>query len=213
MTEFNFWQIESGSTHIHLMSYSDFDPNKYIDHLTGIEQERFFSFKHIQRKREFIATRILRHKVFGFQHIHYSTIGAPYIEDEGFISISHSPHLAGIAVNKEYMIGLDLEWPRENILEIAPKFITQKELDFFDGSNKLEMTKVWSTKEAMYKLAGRKKIIFKKELLLSKDENGQWLGEIVNPDHTLRVKIAIFDHQGTVVSINSCAIERIENDL
>lgn len=193
------------------MGYSDFDPIDYMDRLTEIEQERLMTFKHIKRKREFMATRLLRHELFGFQHIHYSEIGAPFIEDEGFISISHSDQLVGIAINRNYLVGLDLESPRENILELSSKFLAPQECEHFDKTDKHEMTKVWSAKEAMYKLAGRKKIIFKEQLILSKDEHDGWRGTIINPDHSLRVKLDIFDHQGTVVSINSCAIERIEH--
>ena len=192
------------------MDYDDFEPNNYIEHLSDVEHSRYLTFKHIKRKREFIATRILRKRALGAQRIQYNSIGAPYIDGIGFISISHSSYLVGLAFNKDYMVGLDLETPRENILDIVQKFLAPTERHSFDSTNKLEMTRVWSTKEAMYKLAGRKKIIFKEELLLSKNASGNWQGKIINPDHTLSVQLDIFDHQGTVVSVNSCEIERIE---
>ncbi len=209
MIEFNFWQLSSGTTQIHLMGYDDFEPNNYINSLSDVEYARYVTFKHIKRRREFIATRILRKRVLGSQRIQYNSIGAPFIEGVGFISISHSSYLVGLAFNECYMVGLDLETPRENILDIFPKFLASVEKYSFDSTNKLEMTRVWSAKEALYKLAGRKKIIFKEELLLSKDESGSWQGKIINPDHTLSVQLDIFDHQGTVVSINSCEVERI----
>lgn len=209
MIEFNFWQLSSGTTQIHLMGYDDFEPSNYIDTLSDVEYTRYATFKHIKRRREFIATRILRKRILGSQHILYNSIGAPFIEGVGFISISHSSHLVGLAFNENYMVGLDLETPRENILDIFPKFLAPVEKYSFDSTNKLEMTRVWSAKEALYKLAGRKKIIFKEELLLSKDESGSWQGKIINSDHTLSVQLDIFDHQGTVVSINSREIERI----
>jgi 4'-phosphopantetheinyl transferase EntD len=209
MIDFNFWQISSGSTQIHLMDYGNFEPNDYTEHLSDVEYARCLTFKHIRRRREFIATRILRKRILGSQHIQYNSIGAPYIKGVGFISISHSSHLVGLAFNENYMVGLDLETPRENILDISPKFLAPIEKYYFDNTNKLEMTSVWSAKEAMYKLAGRKKIIFKEELLLSKDELGNWRGKIINPDHILSVQLDIFDHQGTVVSINRCEVEQI----
>jgi len=210
MNEFNFWQITSGSTQIHLMDYGDLDPSGYTEHLSESEFARFLTFGHIRRRREFIATRILKRKILDNQPIEYNSIGAPYIKGVGYISISHSSHLVGLAFNEEYMVGLDLETPRDNILDIVPKFVAPTERIMFDTNDKLEMTKMWSAKEALYKLAGRKKIIFKEELLLSKSESGDWLGKIVNPDHTLSVELDIFDHQGTVVSINKNKVERIE---
>ncbi|MDG1330744.1 MAG: 4'-phosphopantetheinyl transferase superfamily protein [Crocinitomicaceae bacterium] len=210
MDNFNFWQISSGSTEIHLMDYDDFEPTEYTDHLSDVEHARFLTFGHIRRRREFIATRILRKRILGDQHIQYNEIGAPSIIGVGFISISHSSHLVGLAFNKGYMVGLDLETPRGNILDIVPKFLAPIERNSFDANHKLEMTRVWSAKEALYKLAGRKKIIFKEELILSKTASGDWQGQIINPDHTLSVQLDIFDHNGTVVSINNSAIERIE---
>jgi phosphopantetheinyl transferase len=192
------------------MDYDDFEPNEYTEHLSDVELSRFLTFKHIRRRREFIATRILKKRILRDQHIQYNSIGAPYIEGVGFISISHSSYLVGLAFNKDYLVGLDLETPRENILDIFPKFLAPIERYSFDTTNKLEMTRVWSAKEALYKLAGRKKIIFKEELILSKSNSGSWLGEIINPDHTLSVQLDIFDHHGTVVSINNSKVERIE---
>ena len=166
MIDFNFWQISSGSTQIHLMDYGNFEPNDYTEHLSDVEYARYLTFKHIRRRKEFIATRILRKRILGSQHIQYNSIGAPYIKGVGFISISHSSHLVGLAFNENYMVGLDLETPRENILDISPKFLAPIEKHYFDNTNKLEMTSVWSAKEAMYKLAGRKKIIFNSDLTL-----------------------------------------------
>jgi len=203
MEGFTFNEIMLGSTQLYLCAYSEFDPLEYTKYLTDIEKQRFFSFKHINRRREFVVTRILRHRVFGFEHIHYDPHGAPYIKDEGYISISHCKNMVGLALNKEYKIGLDLESPRENILDIKSKFLSTRELLHFDVMNKLDVTKIWSAKEALYKLAGRKKIHFKTELLLSKDEKGHWLGQIVNPKNGIFVKLNIFELQGVIVSINS----------
>lgn len=210
MSEFKFSELSSGTTSIFLMQYGEYDPSEHLDQLTSVEQERYFQFSHIRRKREFMATRMLRQRIFGFQHIHYDPVGAPYIDGEGYISISHSPGLVGIALNPHYKLGLDLELPRFNILEIAPKFIGEGEGIHFDVKNAAEMTRVWSAKEALYKLAGRKKIIFKEELLLSKDVSGNWLGKIVNPEHDILVKLDILEHQETVITINSCAVEFVE---
>lgn len=87
---------------LHLMHFDAFDPNDYLDHLTEQETERYFSFTHPKRRMEFVATRILRHRIFGFEHIHYTPLGAPYIQDEGFISISHAKGVVGIALSEAF---------------------------------------------------------------------------------------------------------------
>ena len=203
MTGFTFDEIKNGETTIYLCIYEDFNPKSFINHLTELEIQKLFSFKHINRQREFVATRLLRHRVFCYTHIHYDSVGAPFIEDVGYISISHSKNLIGLAVNEQYKIGLDLEDHRSSVLSVMHKFLSDEEKEVFDTSDPREIIKVWSAKEAMYKLAGRKAIHFKSELLLDKRDNNNWRGVILNHDHKLFVKLNIFEYNSTVVSINS----------
>ncbi len=205
--DFIFEQITVDRSTINLLHYGDFDPTDYLNKLTNQELERYHTFNHPKRKREFVATRILRHQLFGFEHIHYDEHGAPYIESEGFISVSHCKNTVGIALNKEFQVGLDLEMQRPQINTLAHKFLSNDERRIFDVADPLELTRIWSAKEALYKLAGRKKIIFAKELLLESKYHNVYQGKIINPDHERLVKLHIFEHKGMVVTINSKEIE------
>jgi len=206
---FNQELLQINQIGIHLLHFNEFDPFHYLDQLTLNEQERFFSFKHLNRKREFVATRILRHRLFGFEHIHYDENGAPYIKQEGYISISHAPNVVGIAISKYFKIGLDLEMVREKSLLVKHKFLSQDETSKLALGSMVEMTKVWSGKEVLYKLAGRKEIHFKTELLLTKKTETDWIGTIHNENHVLKVEMCIFEHNGTIVSLNTLPCERI----
>ena len=190
------------TVNIHLLHYEAFDPNEYLDHLTEQETERYFTFSHSKRKMEFVATRILRHRIFGFTHIHYTALGAPYIEDEGFISISHAKGVVGIAFSKDFPVGLDLEKIDERLLKLSTKFLSVDETASLDTTSTLEMTKVWSGKEALYKIAGRKGILFSKELHVSPIENNRWKGRIQSGDKILHTEISIFTVDDVVVSVN-----------
>lgn len=205
---FNKDHIQRNGTDIYLLRYEEFDPHQFDDKLTPREIERLHSFKHVRRKREFVATRLLRHDVLGFEHIHYDTHGAPYINNEGFISISHCKNLVGFAINNDYQIGFDLEAPRDNILSLKDKFLSDDEKGIFDSTNIELVTRLWSAKEVLYKLAGRKQIIFKEELLLMLKGDKDLFGRIINRDHEISVKLDIFDYDGTIISINSEAVER-----
>ncbi len=199
--------LQINSVSIHLLEFDEFEPSTYLDQLTDHEKERFFSFGHPKRRREFAATRILRHRVFGFKHIHYDQNGAPYIEDEGFISISHANGIVGIALCKDFRIGLDLETIDQKAVRLSSKFLSIEESLEFNTKNAIEMTSAWSAKEVLYKLAGRKEILFKNHLLLKKDSNG-YAGTIHNKDHFLKVKLRSFTFGDTIVSINSEACEK-----
>lgn len=192
---------------LHLMHFEKYDPIDYLDQLTDVEKERFFSFKHQNRKCEFVATRILRHRLFGFQHIHYDLFGAPYIEDEGFISISHSPGVVGIALCKNFKIGLDLEKRRDKALYLCSKFLSDEESQKLNIASADEMTKVWSGKEVLYKLAGRKQLLFKHDLLLSKVDDQIWKGTIINPTEIIKVDLSIFVQNDLIISISTSACQ------
>jgi phosphopantetheinyl transferase len=199
--------LQIGNVQVHLLKYVNFDPITFLDQLTDNEKERFFSFDHENRRKEFVATRILRHRLFGFEHIHYDPNGAPYIEQEGFISISHAKDIVGIALSKDFKVGLDLETIRSKASVVAKKFLSDEEGKQFNIENSTEMTKVWSAKEVLYKLAGRKGIHFKSELLLNKDHETIFTGRIINPGEVLTTRIQILDYQGTIISINTIACE------
>jgi 4'-phosphopantetheinyl transferase len=204
--DFRMDQRVFGETCIYFMHYADFDPADHLHHLTAQELERYHTFHHLKRRREFVATRILRHAVFGFEHIHYNAFGAPYITGAGFISISHAENLIGIAANPGYALGLDLELVQEKALRLKSKFLNAHEYAEFDTTDAREMTRCWSAKETLYKLAGRKKILFKEELHLYKDTPAFWKGEIINPTEKLLVNLHIFDYEAYIVSFNASAI-------
>lgn len=213
MKDFFFSEITLHGSIIHLCRYNDFEPTEFMQYLTDIEKQRLLSFKHIRRRREFMATRILRHRAIGFQHINYDHNGAPYIDNAGYISISHSTNEVGLAINPNFKIGLDLESPRKNVQQLMHKFLSEHEKETFDIDNYIEVCKIWSAKEAMYKLAGRKKIHFKSELLLNKDSDEFWSGRIINYNHDLSVKLNIFEQNDTIISINTESIVRHNKDI
>jgi hypothetical protein len=70
-------KIQLKEIEIHLLHYESFHSIDYLDQLTEVEKERYFSFQHEHRKQEFVATRVLRHRVFGFEHIHYNILNIP----------------------------------------------------------------------------------------------------------------------------------------
>ncbi|MBI1838314.1 MAG: 4'-phosphopantetheinyl transferase superfamily protein [Flavobacteriia bacterium] len=203
--ELNQFEIQCGENQIHLLKYGNFNFEDYLNQLTNLELERFYSFSNEKRKREFVATRILRHTLFGHQHIHYNEVGAPFIKNEGFISISHTDNIVGIAINQFFQIGFDIEKERKSILNIASKFINEEEEKIFDIYSSKEITKCWSAKESLYKLANRKEIDFKKDLILTKINSELFRGQIFNSNEILTTEIGIFDFENKFISINTIA--------
>jgi len=192
---------------IHLMYFDSFQPTEYFDMLSEHEQTRLNTFGHIDRRREFVATRILKHQLFGYKKIEYSRNGAPYIENEGHISISHTKGCCAIAICERYKIGLDLEPQSEKAKKLFPKFLNEDERHFLDVSDALTMTCAWSCKEALYKLAGRRKLIFKTDLLLLNKVGSAWECSIRNLNETIFVNLISILKDELIITINTSAIE------
>ncbi|MDB3905914.1 4'-phosphopantetheinyl transferase superfamily protein [Crocinitomicaceae bacterium] len=204
-------EIHLGTTCIHTVAYPEFIPEDYLHVLNDVELERYLSFGHLKRQREFIATRALRHELFGNEHIHYTPEGAPYIDKDTYISISHSGNVVAIAENHAFPVGLDLELIRQDIQRLMHKFLSKEELQHFDCNDSQLVTSIWSAKETLYKLAGRKQILFSDELHISREED-QWKGRIINPEHDLLVNLDIFEREGIIYTLNSSRVEYIKRD-
>lgn len=192
-----------GPVDVHLLYFENFVAEEHYHNLLQEEFERLENLHHPARKREYVATRVLRSMVFGNEHILYNNVGAPYIEGEGFISISHAPHVVGLAFCKRFQIGLDLEPIREKARKVRERFLSESESACLNTEDILEMTKVWSGKEALYKLAGRKKIIFAESLLLNKKKEDEWEGIIKFPGVVKFVPMHIVKVNDFVLSVNS----------
>jgi 4'-phosphopantetheinyl transferase EntD len=200
-------KILGNNQEIHFLFFNDFEFSNYLSYLTEIEKEKLFSFKSIDRKKQFTATRILRHDLFGFEHIHYNSVGAPYIQKEGFLSISHIKNCVAITFNKEFPVGLDLEIISDKAQRLYTKFLSVEEISQLETTSIKEMTVAWSLKEVLYKLSQRKKIIFKEQLILKKVTEESWIGQIITSEKKMEVNLHNFVIDDIVVSINISAAQ------
>ena len=201
--------LNYGPVTLFLLYHDGFIADQYFDDLLPEELDRYHQFKHPLRKQEYIATRVLRTLHFGKIPIMYSNIGAPSIEKEGFISISHNKLVSGIAFSNSFQIGLDIEPIHEKVMRVKHKFLGKNEIKHTDTSSVEEMIKIWSGKEALYKLAARKKIIFRDNLFLTPLNKHNWKGEIIFPNSKKEVELTIDKKDNFIISINPSPIYEI----
>lgn len=203
-----FHELSQGNSKLYLLEFSnDFQPEKFLDKLTAVEQERYFGFNNLKRQQEFVATRYLKHEIFGYDEIKYLNHGAPFLEQEGYISISHAQNLVGIANNKDFAVGFDIEAIHSKVLKIYNKFLTPKEQSFFSLQSAEELITSWSMKETLYKLAGRKLIDFKKDLVLLDYKEQKARAQINNPTEVLSTNLEALKFKNYIITINSKAVE------
>jgi hypothetical protein len=148
------------------------DENKadtYLTDLTAEEITKYYSIGHSAKQIEFAASRSLRTSIFGCKQIYYNEFGSPYIEDQGFISLSHTHGLVALAHSKTFNVGLDVESIREKAKLLHPKFINPSERAYFDTEKTFDMSLLWSFKETLFKLADRKGVHFSADLIIRKE--------------------------------------------
>lgn len=207
---FHTESIKYGPVTVFLLYYDDFVTEEHLHNLLPNEQVKLQRLNHPSRRREFVATRVLRTMHFGNEPILYSKIGAPYVEGEGFISISHANHVVGMAYCQSFHVGLDLEPIHEKVMKVKHKFLSDEEKILTDTDSVEEMIKVWSGKEALYKLAGRKEIVFAENLLLTKIDELHWKGRIYFPNNKKEVELTIDRKDNFVISINASPVYEVK---
>lgn len=174
--------------------------------LDEIELQYLDGIKAPRRKLQWLATRLLIRRIIkpaGQILMDWNALGKPQIINYDFeVSISHADDLA-VALVGTQVSGVDVEFIRDRIEKVAPKFTRDDEFNFIDSEYKERyLTLFWSLKEAVFKKMGGGGIDFKEHIKimpfnLKNDEgngevfylknitpqslrfNYQWLGEAV----------------------------------
>lgn len=155
---------------IYLMEVFDNKMNTYLEGLTPEEFVRLESIRHPEKRLEFAASRYLRTSIFGLKPIFYNEFGSPYLDQQGFISLSHTKGLVAMAHSEQFNIGVDVESVREKARQLQSRFVHPSEKEYFDINSAREMSLLWSFKETLYKLTDREGVLFAKELIVRKED-------------------------------------------
>jgi 4'-phosphopantetheinyl transferase len=101
----------------------------------------------------------------------------PYFDQAGLhLSISHTRRQVVAIVSASGPVGIDIEAIHPKVLRVKDKFLTAAEMQATGGD--LNKTLIyWCTKETLYKLYGRKQILFKEHLKVQ-PFNGQRPGHL-----------------------------------
>lgn len=158
--------------------------NKYISEFH--ETPPILDFQHDRRKREWLAVRLILAEMIGVDFsIQYLEDGSPRLihSEFNFISISHSSKYATVYLHKRKKVGVDVESLDRNFAFIEKKYLSETELMDVKENNLLHAL-YWSSKEAIFKWAGKVGIDFRKQIGIAK----------FDPIETSEIN-AVFDHQ------------------
>ena len=116
-----------------------------------LHQRGFLSIRHLLKEVGYTDTDLI-----------YDEFGKPHLKNGKFISITHSFIFTAIIVSDKFHVGVDIEKQRDKILKIAHKFTPFEEYKTIANVDALisKLTIVWGAKESLYKIYGKKKLLF-----------------------------------------------------
>ena len=129
----------------------------------------------------------------------YNSNGKPFLVNGGFISISHSKSIIGIAWSFDYNIGLDIEEINDRIQKVENRFISDNELKFAQTLE--DKTTVWTIKEALIKIYDDKTFNLKTDLIVQKNEESHWMGLTTKKPFEIHEFIT-FEYCNNIICIN-----------
>ena len=151
--------------------------------LTDKNEARLNSMKSELHQKGFLSIRhLLKEVALSDSDLIYDEFGKPHLADNKFISITHSFNFTAIIYSSEKEVGIDIEKQRDKILKIAHKFTPFEEYKTIANHDALirKLTIVWGAKESLYKIYGKKKLLFLHHIYVSdfKFDNSKTTGEI-----------------------------------
>lgn len=127
---------------------------------------------HTQKQIEFFCSRLTIKYLADKLGIRYLGIkkdqyGKPYLVGSDWqFSLTHTIEYIAVVMHETRALGIDMEQPSEKLLRIAHKYLSETERT--DANEDLDKLCIyWSAKEALYKLYGKRKVIFIDNLLVS----------------------------------------------
>ena len=149
------------------------------------ESEEFFkgnvplqrSVTHPHKRLQHLAGRFLLQFLypgFPYELIQIADTRKPYLPDEQFhFSISHCGDYAAAIVSNSNRVGIDIEIPVDRIARIRDKFLSPAETNQFHLNQETPdiplLTRLWSSKEAVFKWYGDGGVDFRENILLEKN--------------------------------------------
>lgn len=165
--------------------------------LSGKEQAFYKELRTVSRKRHWLSYRLILPylvKPEELSAIEYDEYGKPHL-DNGVrhISVSHSGKFSALIVSQNRSVGIDIEEVDPKIFNIAHKFLNNKEVTAIVDKNALQkLYVIWAAKESLYKLYGKKDILFKDNISISPfsfngygEINGEILSQEFNKSYNL----------------------------
>jgi len=125
----------------------------------------YLKYKYSMHQKQFLAKELLFNFLQIQGQVQYLPNGKPILNDGRYLSVSHTSDWVGVVLSN-IPIGLDMELPHNKLLKVKSKFQHEKERHVFDQPTVENCQYLWTAKESIYKLIGKKQLSFKEDIRL-----------------------------------------------
>ena len=169
--------------------------------LSENSQNRVDGMKSELHRCGFLSVRhLLKEAGYSDTDLVYDEFGKPHLKDGKHISITHSFTFSGLIISDDKPVGIDIEKQRDKILKIAHKFTPIEEYRTIANTDALisKLTVVWGAKESLYKIYGKKKLLFRDHIYIEdfKFAEEQTTGEIRYDEKTSNYIVQFLEFDG-----------------
>ncbi|HYG38073.1 MAG TPA: 4'-phosphopantetheinyl transferase superfamily protein [Cytophagales bacterium] len=156
--KWGIWEInESLDELIHKVDFDIEDKSEYEQIHNETKQLEWLTGK-------LLIKGLVEHCGAKYSGIYKDSQGKPFLHNLPYhISITHSNKYVGCIINFRSSVGIDLEKIKVKVHNVQTKFLSAPEIE--TANEDLEtLTKFWCAKEALYKLIGKKGVIFSRDI-------------------------------------------------
>lgn len=154
-----------------------------------LHQKGFLSIRHLLKEIGYTDT-----------DLSYDSYGKPHLKDGNYISITHSFNFSAIIFSTLQSVGIDIEMQRDKIVKIARKFTPIEEYRTIANHDALvsKLTIVWGAKESLYKIFGKKQLLFKEHIYIEDFAfaEGKTIGQINYKGESASYDIHFLEFEG-----------------
>lgn len=189
-TKVLIWKIEESISFLKEgISLSENSATRLNSMKSELHQKGFLSIRHLLKAVDYTDFDLI-----------YDEFGKPHLKDGKFISITHSFTFTAIIISDNLKVGIDIEKQRDKILKIAHKFTPIQEYNTIANVDAKisKLTIVWGAKESLYKIYGKKKLLFLHHIYIDdfRFEDEKTTGEIKYNGESATYKIQFLEFEG-----------------
>lgn len=169
--------------------------------LTPIEKKEMEVHSLQKRQMEYLAIRSLKNIDFPSVSIAYKPSGKPLFHGiKTEIGISHSRSFA-LWATASFPFGCDVEEIDERLVRVSQRFCSHEELMVIEENvSTKSLTKLWSCKEAIYKLCDDPGIHWKTDMVCIGVDQEQWIFSVRSFGKTKKVVCAVIPIENAILA-------------